>query len=48
MGNPSMEEQLAACVFIVNPVICPKCETRNPGGTKACSVCGKEIPQKDD
>jgi len=46
--NPSTPEQLAAYMFIVNPVVCPKCFVRYPAGTKKCSVCGEEIPQQDD
>ena len=48
MQNPGTPEQLAAYMFIVNPVVCPKCLVRYPKGTKVCSVCGKKIPQKDD
>lgn len=48
MENSSMEEQLAAYMFVVNPVVCPKCPVRYPRGTKVRSVCGKDIPQKDD
>jgi predicted amidophosphoribosyltransferase len=46
MGNPSMEQQLAAYVFIVNPIVCPKCFLRYPRGTKVCNVCGKELPKE--
>jgi predicted amidophosphoribosyltransferase len=48
MQNPGTPERLAAYMFIVNPVVCPKCLVRYPKGTKVCSVCGKEIPQKGD
>lgn len=48
MQNAGTPEQLAAYMFIVNPVVCPKCLVRYPKGTKVCSVCGKEIPQKDE
>ena len=47
MQNPGTPEQLAAYMLIVNPVVCPKCLVRYPKGTNVCSVCGKEIPQKD-
>jgi predicted amidophosphoribosyltransferase len=46
MPYPNMAEQLAGYMFIVNPIVCPKCLLRYPRGTKVCNVCGKELPKE--
>jgi ribosomal protein L40E len=46
MQNPGMQEQLAGYMFVVNPIVCPKCFLRYPKGTKKCKVCGTELPEK--
>jgi len=45
MPTPSIEQQLAGYMFIVNPIVCPKCFLRYPRGTDVCRICGTKLPK---